>query len=696
MTSDQIQAPIGSGHAGSFSEIFERMSPQVQARVRELVEFVTPAVAFVDEDLVIRAFSTDPPCRLGVDCTKLIGTPLDAVVEEKDLPGFVDFLDGADGTGSYEIRLNAGPQVLWMSVVALDLRHDPTVRGYLMTARNATPVDRAERVLRVWAGLDQVISRFSTRFADVSRAGMDRLLADCCAAITGARGVAAAAVTLATGEILHVHDLVLYADEGGEARRVAPYVAIPMSTQEVLDTLPWPTTGFMADPVRSWVVGHLDHAERLTVPDGAPCATCDPQGAVAAALAENLDVRGVCCSLFEPIRLHGHVVGVVCVFSSRQARFRTRDLDAVAGLATMIAAARERHEAEALVSAAYESTSSGTIHLDEAGIIVGMDAGAVLMLGDQHGVRAGDLLLGDGDRQLHEMRDLIVEGSAQQRHLRWIGRAGPRDVMTHLTLSGHRAAPYGLRLDDITQVVRREAEMQNLNELLLLRVAELSDTREELRRALEHASRAREEERRSLALALHDDVVQTLIAVGWELDRVTYDLPEGSDLRTSALNAKSMLSAGIDTLRRQSFDLMPPGLEQQGFPSAVQELLEHLSEADGLATRLELDGAVGRFEPRLELVAYRTVQELCRNVVKHASARTLVVRAQIDSGYTLRVQVIDDGVGFTATSTTAQPLSRTHFGVTSMRETLALEGGELSYRAAPDGGTEASFTLPLR
>ncbi|HNR00473.1 MAG TPA: ATP-binding protein, partial [Trueperaceae bacterium] len=105
-------------------------------------------------------------------------------------------------------------------------------------------------------------------------------------------------------------------------------------------------------------------------------------------------------------------------------------------------------------------------------------------------------------------------------------------------------------------------------------------------------------------------------------------------------------------------------------------------------------------------VLLRVAQEALHNVVKHASASTVTVRAAVEAeagspgapateaeapaGPTLRLEVVDDGVGFD--TSLAYP---GHLGLTSMQERVAALGGTLSIESAQGAGTSVTVIVPV-
>jgi len=91
---------------------------------------------------------------------------------------------------------------------------------------------------------------------------------------------------------------------------------------------------------------------------------------------------------------------------------------------------------------------------------------------------------------------------------------------------------------------------------------------------------------------------------------------------------------------------------------------------------------------RVDLSAYRIVQEALTNVLKHAgpTART-EVRIRTDN-HGVAIEVLDDGHGDTILPGSGQ-------GIVGMRERAHLLGGSLEAGPRPDGGFQVVAHLPI-
>jgi len=88
----------------------------------------------------------------------------------------------------------------------------------------------------------------------------------------------------------------------------------------------------------------------------------------------------------------------------------------------------------------------------------------------------------------------------------------------------------------------------------------------------------------------------------------------------------------------------------------------------------------------VEVAVYRITQEALTNVVRHARARTCVVRLVVNDDVGL--EIVDDGVGI--------PKERgAGVGLASMRERASELGGSCVVERAPKGGTRVLVHLPM-
>jgi signal transduction histidine kinase len=209
-----------------------------------------------------------------------------------------------------------------------------------------------------------------------------------------------------------------------------------------------------------------------------------------------------------------------------------------------------------------------------------------------------------------------------------------------------------------------------------------------LRRTL----RAAEEERRRWARELHDETLQGLggLRVVLSSARRINDVEALHEALTSVVE---QIGEEITNLRALITELRPASLDELGLGPALEALVERVQTMHGLdittTVRLARDGTrrEQRLDPDLETTIYRMVQESLTNVARHALAEHVDVEV-LEASDEVLVTVRDDGRGFDANV----PVSG--FGLTGMRERIALAGGRLDISSPETGGTLVQAVLP--
>jgi two-component system sensor histidine kinase UhpB len=204
------------------------------------------------------------------------------------------------------------------------------------------------------------------------------------------------------------------------------------------------------------------------------------------------------------------------------------------------------------------------------------------------------------------------------------------------------------------------------------------ERRESARRALVE----RERERRHLARELHDEIGQTLTALGLQLDRLARRL--APEQRDEAIAARDAALGTVEDVRALAARLRPEGLDTLGLVPALTNLVERFSERIDMPIARELHRDLPPLSPEAELVVYRVAQESLTNVVRHARARHANVSLHADGRHVV-LSVQDDGVGIDGQQGS---------GIRGMRERALLVGADLRIRPRPDGpGTEVRLEL---
>jgi two-component sensor histidine kinase len=205
------------------------------------------------------------------------------------------------------------------------------------------------------------------------------------------------------------------------------------------------------------------------------------------------------------------------------------------------------------------------------------------------------------------------------------------------------------------------------------------------------------QERDRIAKELHDGIIQTIYAVGLNLDYCRLTLRENPDDVEARLgDAMAGLNRAISDIRNYIMDLTHRVGEMVGLREAAEGLAREFGGATtpGLvpvAISVDIDdeaSMAGAPERRAELV--QVLREALANAVRHARATNVIVSGRIEHGR-LRLVVADNGVGFDVHAGSTEA----HHGLRNMANRARMLDGHLDLRSAPGRGTTITLDVPL-
>ena len=213
----------------------------------------------------------------------------------------------------------------------------------------------------------------------------------------------------------------------------------------------------------------------------------------------------------------------------------------------------------------------------------------------------------------------------------------------------------------------------------------------------ERARRAVLEERTRIARELHDVVAHHMSLIAVRAETAPYRLPglpepakaEFGSLSEEAREALAEMRRLLGVLR----DDQPAALAPQPQLADLPALVDTARKA-GLSVELSVPVSLQQVPSGVGVCAYRIVQESLANASQHAPGAAVTVSVDHDvASVLLRVA---NGPGGHASPAGPVPNERgPGYGLTGMRERVALLGGSLSAGSAPDGGFVVSAVLPL-
>lgn len=214
-----------------------------------------------------------------------------------------------------------------------------------------------------------------------------------------------------------------------------------------------------------------------------------------------------------------------------------------------------------------------------------------------------------------------------------------------------------------------------------------------LRQVSVRLAEAQEAERLALSKELHDQVGQSLTALGINLNLVRgavgRESPESLATRFDA--SFELLAEITEKIRDVMAELHPPVLEDYGLAAALRWLAERFKRQTGL--EVEVHGKI--VEPRLPLVTgvslFRIAREALNNVVKHSGVTRASVYLEEEADQVL-LRIEDNGKGFQPHNMAQN--GQVHCGLATMREQVELLKGRIHIDSAPGQGTRISISVP--
>jgi PAS domain S-box-containing protein len=202
---------------------------------------------------------------------------------------------------------------------------------------------------------------------------------------------------------------------------------------------------------------------------------------------------------------------------------------------------------------------------------------------------------------------------------------------------------------------------------------------------------ADERSRQHFATDLHDTVVQTLGAAKLRSEVLReYVSEEGIGFYTEM---QKMILQSIAQARIIMMEMSPPVLYELGFIPALEWLSEHMEQQHGIVVKFESKIKAGPIAREIQVLLFQAVRELLMNIVKHAKAKNALVKAS-SVGEKVRIEVIDDGIGFDKRQAFRSDIHGGGFGLFSIRERLRHFGGHLLIRSKPGQGASLIVTAP--
>lgn len=242
----------------------------------------------------------------------------------------------------------------------------------------------------------------------------------------------------------------------------------------------------------------------------------------------------------------------------------------------------------------------------------------------------------------------------------------------------------------IKQSVGGISEVRHLQSELTEMARKVQAAQEGLHDYIGAITAAQEEERMRLARELHDDTIQAVIALKQRVQLAHKSVHTESG-HQALKELETLAEQTIENLRRLTRALRPIYLEDLGLVTALDMLARETSQVDHLEVDFRQLGQEQRLPREVELALYRIAQEALNNVVHHAKAKRAALHIAFDKE--IKLEVTDNGVGFSVPKSPTDFAPSGHFGMLGMSERADLIGARLEVRSEVGNGTRLSVHL---
>jgi signal transduction histidine kinase len=268
----------------------------------------------------------------------------------------------------------------------------------------------------------------------------------------------------------------------------------------------------------------------------------------------------------------------------------------------------------------------------------------------------------------------LIEGAYEA--VDFIPRLGPDGAWVHFTaalLKDSRGSIMGAveTLQDITEIKRAEERIKDLTRQMI---------------------DLQERERESISREIHDNVGQLMSALKMSLSRVNKKIPnEFSLIKEQLSEILHLADNAISEIRAVSHTLHPPLIEDLGIATALEQLCQDFKSYSEINITWDFEEIQKPLLSITKITLYRLFQEGLNNILKHSHA-TKAYLSLTSSEDKINVVIADNGTGFSVEEVLSSVQTKS-LGLVSMKERIALIGGELKIVSSPGKGTTLTASL---
>ena len=202
-------------------------------------------------------------------------------------------------------------------------------------------------------------------------------------------------------------------------------------------------------------------------------------------------------------------------------------------------------------------------------------------------------------------------------------------------------------------------------------------------------------ERARVSREIHDTLLQSLAAIGVELETIASQTEPAQDaLRGELARLRRRAGHTLREARDSILELRRTPLQRRPLSESLEDIVKRAGERQAVPVTFS---ELGRRRPTpgdVDVQLARIAQEAVNNALRYARPTRVTVTLAYDADRVV-LTVVDDGCGFDPASVCPPTSGGEHFGLVTMQERAERAGGRLTVDSRPGGGTRVEASLPL-
>jgi signal transduction histidine kinase len=200
------------------------------------------------------------------------------------------------------------------------------------------------------------------------------------------------------------------------------------------------------------------------------------------------------------------------------------------------------------------------------------------------------------------------------------------------------------------------------------------------------------EERQRIGMDLHDGVIQSIYAVGLQLEFIKGLVDDGDHAQANERLGKAIegLNATIRDIRSYILDLRPHQFQGDNLEDGIKRLAAEFKANSLIVTDVEIESAACELiTPEARLAVFQITQEALANVAKHSRASRVVLTIFANGEY-VNLKMHDNGVGLPPDGVTR----RMGHGLSNMAQRAKAIGAIFDVSSEAGKGTRVEVQVP--